>query len=230
MATAHTQSVCRRTAVFVGPDAGQTVEVPVYASTDENITGYQFTMEFDPQSYEFVDVASGKMQVTDANFGFMQIENGLITTSWNNETPVFVDTHTPLFTLKFIARQDINNSKAIEITSEITPAMAIDGDYNASRVVLALRSGQDARFELMQNNPNPFNEVTSISFVLPEKADATITISDVTGKTVKTINGHFQAGLNSVLIQKSDINATGVLMYRIESGVHSQTKKMIVLE
>ena len=108
--------------------------------------------------------------------------------------------------------------------------MAIDGDYNASRVVLALRSGQDARFELMQNNPNPFNEVTSISFVLPEKADATITISDVTGKTVKIINGHFQAGLNSVLIQKSDINATGVLMYRIESGVHSQTKKMIVLE
>lgn len=214
----------------VNAEIGETIEIPVYASADENITGYQFTMEFDPQTYEFVDVVGGKMQVTDANFGFMQIDNGLITTSWNNEAPVFVDTHSPLFTLKLIAKKPINNAKAFEITSEITSAMAVDGDYNASRIALVLRSSQDARFELMQNNPNPFNETTSILFMLPEQADATITISDITGKIVKTVNGHFQAGLNSVLIQKADLSSTGVLMYRIDSGVYTQTKKMIVLE
>ena len=85
-----------------------------------------------------------------------------------------------------------------------------------------------AGFELYQNTPNPFKASTVIGFNLPAAADATINISDVTGKTIKLIRGNYAKGYNQITLNRSEL-PTGVLTYTLESGEFIATKKMIII-
>ncbi len=82
----------------------------------------------------------------------------------------------------------------------------------------------------MQNEPNPFKQLTSISFNLVKAGKATLTVRDIAGKLIRIVNGEYEAGMNTISFAKSDLNIVGVLYYTLESGNFSETKKMIVLE
>ena len=51
-------------------------------------------------------------------------------------------------------------------------------------------------FELYQNEPNPFNNNTSISFLIGENGPATLNVFDVTGKMIYEVSDNFSKGLN----------------------------------
>jgi hypothetical protein len=85
-------------------------------------------------------------------------------------------------------------------------------------------------FELYQNTPNPFATATVIGFYLPEATSATLTISDVQGKTVKVITGEFAKGYNQINLKRSELNLSGVLYYRLDTNANSATKKMILVD
>ena len=72
--------------------------------------------------------------------------------------------------------------------------------------------------------------MTNIGFQLAEAGQASLTIFDVTGKTVAIERGHFARGYNEVTVSKSDLGASGVLYYQLESGEFTATRKMIVIE
>ena len=77
---------------------------------------------------------------------------------------------------------------------------------------------------------NPWNSNTTIGFDLPYDADVTFTIFDVTGKTVKTIEGEYKAGYNTIILNVQDLPGTGVMYYRLESGEYSASKKMVLIK
>lgn len=80
-----------------------------------------------------------------------------------------------------------------------------------------------------QNYPNPFNAKTMIKFDLPVAADVAINIYNVTGQLVETINGHFEAGYQSVVWDASSA-ASGVYFYKVSASDYSQTFKMTLLK
>ena len=82
----------------------------------------------------------------------------------------------------------------------------------------------------MQNKPNPFTDKTSITFSLPENGHAILKVFDLTGKTIKVVSGDYAKGENTIEFIKSELGTSGVLMYQIESGTFTETKKMIILE
>jgi hypothetical protein len=43
-------------------------------------------------------------------------------------------------------------------------------------------------------------------------------------------NGDYKAGANQITLTKGDLNASGVMYYRLETADFSATKKMIVIE
>ncbi|MFT4761920.1 MAG: endo-1,4-beta-xylanase, partial [Saprospiraceae bacterium] len=77
--------------------------------------------------------------------------------------------------------------------------------------------------------PNPFREMTTIGFHLPEATNATLTIFDVTGKTLKTIAADYDKGYHQIDISKSDLSQIGVLYYRLETSSQTATKKMLFI-
>lgn len=90
-------------------------------------------------------------------------------------------------------------------------------------------------FELYQNYPNPFNPETNISFDLPEAATVRLTIFNILGEKVNVlIDKNMPAGTHTVSWNgRTDENrmaGSGIYFYRLETGSHQQTKKMMLLK
>ena len=83
-------------------------------------------------------------------------------------------------------------------------------------------------FELLQNQPNPFKQATTIRFTLPAKSQGKLTILDSTGRTLKAIEQSFVKGINEVEVH--DLQQMGLLYYQLETDFGIQTQKMIHME
>ncbi len=90
--------------------------------------------------------------------------------------------------------------------------------------------------ELRQNFPNPFNPLTTIEFVLAERADVKLTIHDVLGRVVAhLVDATLEPGVHR-LVWDGDGCASGVYYCRLETfgtsaGTRStQTRKMLLMK
>jgi hypothetical protein len=84
-------------------------------------------------------------------------------------------------------------------------------------------------FELAQNFPNPFNPTTVIRFDLTSSHVTRLTVFDVLGREVAVlVDGEMPAGSHSVRFDASGL-ATGVYLYRLESGGQMHVRRMVLV-
>jgi photosystem II stability/assembly factor-like uncharacterized protein len=85
-------------------------------------------------------------------------------------------------------------------------------------------------FTLSQNYPNPFNPSTTINYSLPHPGNVKLTVYNSIGSKVATIaNDYKPAGNYSVQFNASTL-ASGIYLYRLESGNYSSVKKFILMK
>lgn len=205
-------------------EAGQLVNVAVSANAFNDVAAYQFTM--DVAGLEFVSVTSGAVEMTEGNFGIL--DDNTITAAWYNTTGV--TTEDALFTVTFRATSTVTLSNAIALSSRVTKSEAYTASAERLDLGLEFSSKKVSTFALYQNEPNPFNDATVISFELPEAGQATLNVFDVTGKTVLVRTENFAKGSNKIELRKAELNTTGVMYYQLESGDFIATKKMILID
>ncbi len=83
-------------------------------------------------------------------------------------------------------------------------------------------------FFLHQNNPNPFNSTTHISFDVQKNCYVTLKVYDVLCRQVSTlVNRNMNEGHYKVQFNGDDLSL-GVYFYRIEMGNYSKTRKMLL--
>jgi hypothetical protein len=96
-------------------------------------------------------------------------------------------------------------------------------------------AGLPHSFALSQNYPNPFNPSTMVSFDMAERSLVQLCIYDLRGRKVKTLKegvvgpGHYQLSWDG----KDDRGIgmpSGVYIYRLVSGRHVSTRKMLLLK
>lgn len=102
-------------------------------------------------------------------------------------------------------------------------------------VVTAVGDVAPPALTLGQNQPNPFNPSTSISFQLAGRAHARLFIYDVNGARVRTlVDREMAAGSHRVdwngTNSRGETVASGVYYYRLEAGSASETKQMVLLK
>ncbi len=209
--------------------AGQEYSIEFNAADLKSVQGYQFALNLDKSKVELVDLVYGVAKAE--NFGVFQNE-GLITTSWNQAgLATATAKQGALFTLVLRAKADAQLSSALSL-NRVVSAEAYS--QNNEQLGVALQFGKAEAlangFELKQNTPNPFNGETVISFNLPKASAATLTISDVTGRVLKSIRADYAKGANQVVLKASDFNATGVLYYTLEVDDFTATRKMVLLK
>lgn len=90
-------------------------------------------------------------------------------------------------------------------------------------------------FNLFDNYPNPFNPKTTFQFSLESNNFININIINLRGDEVKKIlSKKMESGLYSITWDATDNNnntvPSGVYFYRIQSGNHYKTKKMILIK
>ncbi len=87
-----------------------------------------------------------------------------------------------------------------------------------------------ANFRLLQNYPNPFNPRTIISFTHPSHAFVSLKIFNVLGGEVATLlAGDLPAGSYSVQWNAAS-SPSGVYFYRLQDGILTETKKLILMK
>ncbi len=85
-------------------------------------------------------------------------------------------------------------------------------------------------YVLNQNQPNPFNPVTAISFGLPEATHATLCVYNVLGQKVATLaDGEFQPGVHRFEWDARS-QPSGVYLYKLVTSEYTETKKMLLLK
>jgi oligosaccharide reducing-end xylanase len=96
----------------------------------------------------------------------------------------------------------------------------VSGSFNS----LPLKSN------LLQNFPNPFNPSTTIKYYLVTSSDVTLKVYDLFGQELETLaSGYREAGEHRLTWQPRRM-ASGMYFYRLQAGVYTETRKLIVLK
>ena len=207
------------------------VRIPVMSAQDQQVSGYQFTMEYDQTALKLVSVLEQSIDMSMNNFG-IHSDAGKVTVSWNNGDDYSLVADEPLFTLEFERiSADAFSDDLITISSSITAAEAYSDDQVMEVVLL------DKEFQsieqlavLHQNTPNPFSAITQIGFDMPQAGNATLTVHSLTGQVLRAISGSYAKGYNELTISKQELDYSGVLYYTLVTNGQSMTKQMIIIE
>ena len=89
-------------------------------------------------------------------------------------------------------------------------------------------------FSLYPNYPNPFNPMTTVSFVIGHSSFVSLRVYDLLGREVATlVNKVMQPGVHTIEWNPSTSSgqgfASGVYFYRLKAGPFTDTKKMLLL-
>lgn len=215
-------------------EPGETFTVDVTSADLFNLTGYQFTLKYDPRLLALVDIEEGELpRMSDENFGIIDTQQGVITTSWSELNDVLTMEEGRLFTLTFRAIRSSDLYTALRLAQNPTPAEAYVYDGALYNVQLQIEDEQgrprlEGDYKVFQNHPNPFNHTTMIGMSLPKQAEVSLKVFDMAGRMVYREKAHFARGYNEFVLSRQDLHGNGVYYYLIESEAFAETKKMIL--
>ncbi|MFO7659840.1 MAG: T9SS type A sorting domain-containing protein, partial [Candidatus Cloacimonadaceae bacterium] len=121
-----------------------------------------------------------------------------------------------------------------------SPTGQNDGGYvrfmelNFTTTAAEDESAVPASSVLEQNQPNPFNSDTSISFTMPKAGWAELSVYNVKGQLVKTLcSGWLEKGEKTLTWDKSDTAgrtvSNGIYFYKLATQGTTETRKMLLL-
>jgi len=152
--------------------------------------------------------------------------NGLALPSWlafDTTTRMFSGTPatTGVITIKVTATDTANTSTLCTFKMRVYPGTtAVEEDKNQ----LPKKS------QLLQNYPNPFNPSTVISYQLAVTSNVSLKVFDLSGREVANlINEQKPAGSYSEQWNASNL-PSGIYFYRLQAGLYSETRKLVLLK
>lgn len=197
--------------------AGEMVEVSFEM---EELSAYQFTLEFDQSKLSFVEKTKGQLAIGDA-----YMERGQLTAIWFGKGAKD-------FTLQFEMLDDATLSEVLKISSDRTPAMAWDKQETALDLEIAFNNQQSTinnqQLALFQNQPNPFSTETTIPFFLPTSSKVVFNFYDATGKLLLNENGFYEKGNQSIFIQKEDLGVNGLVIFEMRTVAGNEVGRLVV--
>lgn len=175
---------------------------------------------------------------TNANYKWFK-DGSEIAGKTTNELVITNASATDAAKYKCEAINDCGKVSSKEATIAVTAAGIVDNEENSSNEEEnnqeATTTGIEYNFDsygLQGNYPNPFNNLTTISFNLEKASNVKLTISDIYGnKVAELINSSMNAGLHKIEVNAKELNlSNGVYYYTLESANSRNAKQMILVK
>jgi hypothetical protein len=216
-------------------DAGDTEIIHITAANLSEFLGFQFTIQFDLDRIELIDLFPGDIpEMSLDNFNFENFADGFFTASWGTFDPVIDMDDAILFSLEVRARQFAKTKEVFYVSSSRTQSEAYTLSSQPADVVLDFVFRPESLnvdgLNLYQNYPNPFREVTSILFEIPEEEFVTLSVMNAAGQLVYYMEGDYARGKHMVSIREEDLPANGVYYYRMTTSRDEVTRKMLLMK
>lgn len=205
--------------------AGEVYTIALNLPHASDLAGAQFSLQFDPEVLAF-----NKIEYQDAgmeSFGLSDLERGLVRVSWINTGKKAGQ----LATLQFRAKKSIVSGALFKLAERDLSPEGYTLRDSIEKIVL--EHSVDAentppQSQLYPNSPNPFSQSTTIEFDLSEAGPAALQISDLSGRILKSFTQTYPAGHHQIVLDKADLNQSGVLLYTLQAGMYRKTLKMVV--
>lgn len=204
--------------------ANEIVKLPIFASDIQSVQGFQLGWNINP-SCEFLSIEPGILAVNNSHYA---TNKNVVNMSYDGNISASKE---PLFYILVKTNHNIAASNIISISEQFIAVEAYDEDMNIMNISLRERNSQTMveKFELYQNNPNPFNDNTSISYFAPIQTKVVLKVKNINGATVWTREYNSEKGKNSIVLGKSELPVSaGVYYYSLETAGFTETKKMII--
>ncbi|MBK8698855.1 MAG: hypothetical protein IPN29_04675 [Saprospiraceae bacterium] len=199
------------------------IQIPL---RDLNMRAVQFALHTEGlsvNSIEFDEVVSDEF--------YHITKDGTVLISWNSADD---KTMASMLTIDVTATSNGSISDMMYINDNALKATMYAGESleetDLQLVFRKLVKDTPTTFEVYQNEPNPFKDMTTISFYLPQAQEAVLTVFDVTGRQILRESRNCLKGLNAFTVNMSSFEYSGVMYYQIESGDYAATKVMIGLK
>jgi len=207
---------------------GETYQIPLFSINFDDISALQLTIE--GSGFNLLGVNGNTIDINKNNVGL--ISDNINTLSWNGIVPVSTLANQAIFNFSITANKNGKLSEMITLSSKITPKIAFKGqDYEAQDVNLSFRNGAVTAFELKQNEPNPWSASTMLKFSLPSEEAVTLTVYTLEGKVVMSQSYTGKKGENQLELSKKDMKEhKGLLLFKLEAGKNTATRKMFLID
>lgn len=186
-------------------------------------------------------VARSSFKVTENEWNFIAVFYDFGTSKlylWNNADSAATDTFdfdAPLFPNNdklYIGSSGENGFKRfwgriddVRISNRVEDI--ID---NITSVNLSGNENLPQGFALFQNYPNPFNPITHITFSLSEKSITKLDVFNTIGEHVKSlVNRELDKGQHVITFNAANL-PSGIYIYKLEQGIYSDIRKLILLK
>ncbi|MCC9166860.1 cohesin domain-containing protein [Pontibacter harenae] len=214
---------------------GKEVILPVSVKDFNDVSGYQFTLNWDPKVLEFVRVEHAGLE---GAYGTHSVGKGKLTTVWAepNGRSLSLEDGTQVFNVRFRVIGENGTVSKMEINSSLTRGVA----YTGSLEQLSVKS-ESAQvkvkapgYALYQNYPNPFSQNgTSIRFSIPQQEEVSISIYNSVGQLVRTYKTTYAAGEHELSwdgkYSQGHQLGKGTYFYRMEAGRFREVKRALIL-
>jgi hypothetical protein len=212
------------------------IAVPVHISGIPDLGAFQFTLQYDPSKLVLTDVTEWLQGIGDVTVGLP--EPGKITFAWAADTKGITCLDDLLCRLLFKVVSTENSE--ISWINDPTPAEFSDFDGNLFQPLAVNRAVGNLTGVGVLNgsswsvNPNPVNDLATLSFVLPAATDVEIGIYDHTGKQCAVImSGNMPAGNHHATWNGTGGNgerlSPGIYYCRFTAAGQTSVKKLVIL-
>ena len=209
---------------------GEPFVYTIRSNKEADLGAMTLFMAYDADRFEIMDIASS-IEGMKYVFG-----DGKISIAWADTKPMKVNTDDLILSLNMMAKVKMREPTSIfslVAGSEFADILAKPYDDFGLKMANVI-SPEGALEFTMYNYPNPFVNNTSIVYTLPDAGHVKLLLTDVSGKTIRTlVDDNNNAGSHKVVVDPAKLNmATGVYFYRIifEGASDSFTKvnKMVL--
>jgi hypothetical protein len=212
---------------------GDEVTIPV--TIDQTVEAGAITLKFNYRN-DLIEVLSTNYADDEV---LIDQENGILNIAWFNTTPKEFSENEPVAMIKVRILSDITEGTdlfTLRTGTELANAQAqAIGEVTFKTIGLTTDNNIINSTDVsMSNYPNPFNNVTTVSYTLPENGKVTVEIFNSLGMKVSTLvqDQTQEAGIHTVDFNANKVKS-GVYVCRIvvqgETQNYSAVNRMVVV-
>lgn len=212
-------SLDTRSVAWLSVDQAADDMVQIAATSTHDLRGLQIALQLDAKVY---DVSSDILD--EGSYDYSVIDDRVVIV-WYDVSGIEVEAEDVLFSIRTSGQVDASSTVlGQQLRAEIYTGESLQTDNIYLRT-----DSRSATLTVMQNSPNPWSEITTVSFIVTEQSMINLTVHDVTGRLVKRISRDCHPGINKMDIRRDDLPSSGVFFYTVDDGNISSTHKMIVV-
>jgi hypothetical protein len=216
-------------------EAGSEIAVLFQADQSDDLNSFQFALQFDPEQLQLMKIEPlDGLPVSLENFGTYNVAEGEIRMVWSQATPVLLAEAAPVFRLRFKALESgAQLSEVLQLNEEVLPAHAYNSKYTESGVKLQYSASTSTGLLpeepalTLENQPNPFVEVTTLHFMLPRAGETELRVRDAEGRLVFSQKKYYAAGKQWETLRLNGVS--GVLFAELTTEQGAVVRKMMAV-